>query len=52
MQQRYENARKVTKIEMGETERIMNKRMLLKLQSDPNIIRDIQVRERKIKIRP
>mmetsp|Transcript_16535 Transcript_16535/g.34115 ORF Transcript_16535/g.34115 Transcript_16535/m.34115 type:complete len:489 (-) Transcript_16535:85-1551(-) len=42
MQQRYENARKVTKIEMGATERIMNKKMLLKLQSDPNIIRDIQ----------
>jgi hypothetical protein len=42
MQQRYENARKVTKIEMGATERIMNKRMLQKLQSDPTIIRDIQ----------
>ena len=41
-EQRMEIARRATKIEMGETERIMNRKLLLKLQSDPEIIRDVQ----------
>ena len=42
MKQRMEVQRRETKIEMGNVERIMNRRILMKLQNDPTIIRDIQ----------
>mmetsp|Transcript_24071 Transcript_24071/g.45306 ORF Transcript_24071/g.45306 Transcript_24071/m.45306 type:complete len:492 (+) Transcript_24071:1-1476(+) len=42
MKQRMEVARRETKIEMGNVERIMNRKFLNKLQNDPQIIEDIQ----------
>lgn len=42
MKQRMEIQRRVTKVEMGTVERIMNKKFLLKLQSDPEIVKAIQ----------
>ncbi|GMH52898.1 hypothetical protein TrLO_g10239 [Triparma laevis f. longispina] len=42
MKQRMEVNRRETKIEMGNVERIMNRKFLNKLQNDPQIIEDIQ----------
>jgi len=40
--QRMEMDRRVTKIEMGPVERTMNRKLLMRLQQDPDIIKKIQ----------
>ena len=41
MKQKMEIDRRVTKVEMSEVERIMNKKLLLKLQEEPRIVQGI-----------
>ena len=40
--QRDDNARRITKLEMGDVERALNRQKILKLQNDPSVIKDIQ----------